>query len=237
MFLEPFRSSKKTTEKGKSMNDTFRIALVARMKHGVLYEAIKKRGWNNKRAAEFLGISQSKISAIINLMERPPFIFSKVKTPEYRKRARELTEKLMELTWLAVDDIFPEEFRTNEFLSRPKTIEGVRDIPKQILLGAVPTPQMLPAPDEELLQKEAYQELIEMVEELPPEQRSAVRGLYFEGKTTRKLSQENRVGETAVRASALKGLRYLEERIGHRKRIEDENPRVDLKTIKGRVKL
>ena len=170
-------------------------------------------------------------------MERPPFIFSKVKTPEYRKRARELTEKLMELTGLAVDDIFPEEFRTNEFLSRPKTIEGVRDIPKQILLGAVPTPQMLPAPDEELLQKEAYQELIEMVEELPPEQRSAVRGLYFEGKTTRKLSQENRVGETAVRASALKGLRYLEERIGHRKRIEDETTRGDLKNIKGRVKL
>lgn len=219
------------------MNDTFRIALVARMKHGVLYEAIKKRGWTNKQAAEFLGISQSKISAVMNLKELPPFLFSKVKNPEYKRRARELTEKLMELTGLAIDDIFPEEFRTNEFLSRPKVIEGVRDIPKQILLGAVPTPQMLPAPDAELIQKEAYQELLEMVEELPSEQRSAVRGLYFDGKSKQALSQENGVGVQAVSASALKGLRYLEERVGHRKHIEDTMPWFDPKSIKGRVKI
>lgn len=55
--------------------NTFKIAVVARMKHGVLYEAIKNRGWTVKKAAEFLGIRLNTLCSIINLKKRPPISF------------------------------------------------------------------------------------------------------------------------------------------------------------------
>lgn len=216
------------------MNDTFRIAIVARMKHGVLYEAIRKKGWTNKQAAEFLGIDQCQIGLMVNMKGRPPYLFPKTRTTKYKEKAKNLSKKLMEFTGMSVEELFPEEFMTDEFLSRSKILEGIKDIPKQMLLGSGAIPQILPAPDEVLLRKEAEQELFDMVKELPLAQRRVVEGLYFEGKTKEILSKELGIGVKAVFASASRGSDYLAKRIKHRVSTEEKQPWLDCSLIKGR---
>lgn len=198
----------------------FRIAVVARMKHGVLYEAIKKRGWTVKKAAEFLGIRWSTLCSIINLKKKPPFLFSPRGNEETKRRARELTEKLMELTGMTVEDLFPEEFRTDEFLASPKIAERFADVPTQLLLEQTGMLALPPAPDEELMEKEQEKELDEVINGLGFEHQHAIQRLYFDGMTGVEAGKERGVGRGAVPASAKTALKKMKEGIEFRRNRE-----------------
>jgi len=218
------------------MSNTFKIAIVARMKHGVLYEAIKKRGWTNKKAAEFLGVAPSHLSAIINLKKRPPFIFPRRKQVSGDKmKAVKFSERLMELTELSVEDLFPNESLTNEFLTMPKILVGMKDIPRQALIGTGAVPYRLPAPDDALLQKEVQEEVFDMIEQLPPYQRDAVKGLYLEGKTVQEMAQKKGVTKTAIYVAAHSGLQRLRRKIDLLIFMEDKNPGFNPQRIKHRL--
>jgi len=204
------------------MSDTFRIAVVAHIKHGALYEAIRKKGWNQSEAAKFLDITPTQMGTLLNLKARPPFIFSAQK--RHKTKVRKLQEKLMELTGLSVYDLFPEEVMTKEFLSRPKKFAGVRDVPLQVLLDSGAMPHLLPAPDEALLQKEVDEEVLHLLDELPPQQRAAVKGRYWEGKPIETMAEETGTSPSNVSALSLTGLRRLHEKANALRVAEQERP-------------
>ncbi len=219
------------------MKDTFRIALEAKMKNGVLYEAIKSRGWNNRQAAEFLGLSQGKFGAMLNLKQRPPYLFSKTRDRNHDKKRQRLEEKLMELTGKTIDEIFPEEFQTDEFLSRKKTLVAVKDVPRQVLLESTGMDKLLPAPDMDLIKKEAVEELAILIDQLPEEQRHAIHGLYIKGKSPQELASERGVGVPAINSSLKKAEAAIREKVNIRHSLEKSMPWLEsLSLMKKRIR-
>lgn len=190
------------------------------MKHGVLYEAIKKRGWSVKKAAEFLGIRHSTLCSIINLKKRPPFLFSSGTGEETKRKANELTEKLMELTGMVVEDLFPKAVRTNEFLDKSKVFERTAEVPLDKLIGYRETLALPPAPDEELMEKEDDEEFLEVVNGLSFQQRHAVQRVLFEGKETREVAKERGISISAISANIQSAKKKVREVLDARRRRE-----------------
>ncbi len=207
------RKHKQIKQKGRVMEEKkFRIAMVARMKHGVLYEAIKKRGWTVKTAAEFLGIRHSDLCSTINLKRKPPFLFSRKDDEDTKQKARALTEKLMELTGMTVEDLFPAEFRTDEFLASPKTTERFADVPTRLLLEQTGMLALPPAPDEDLMAREDLEEMQESFAGLSEFDQNILEKRFFENETLREVGE--RIGFTpeAIRQKqniALKKMRRV----------------------------
>lgn len=52
---------------------------------------------------------------------------------QFKERARELEEKFMEPTGRSIEELFPQEFQTDEFLKLLKTIERSADVPIRLL--------------------------------------------------------------------------------------------------------
>ncbi len=198
----------------------FKIAVVARMKHGALYEAIKKRGWTLKQAAEFLGMGHSNLCGVINLKEKPSFLFSSKVNEEKKRKARELTEKLMELTNMTVDDLFPKAFRTDEFLDKPKVFERTAEVSLDRLVGYAETLALPPAPDEELMRKEDYGEVLEIVNEFSSIAQRDVQQVWLEGKKIGKVANERGVSRTAVLSVIKTAGRKMQEKLRKRRQME-----------------
>ncbi len=190
------------------------------MKHGVLYEAIKRRGWTLAQASEFLGISTNSLCRVINLKQNPPFIFSSSMNEKTKLKARELTEKLMELTSMTVDDLFPEAFRTNEFLAKPKLFERTADVPVDKLVGYAETLALPPAPDEELIEKEDNEEVLNVLSGLSFQQQHAVKRVLFEGKETHEAAEERGVSQSAISANLQMAKKKIREELGRRRQRE-----------------
>jgi len=189
----------------------FRIAIVARMKHGEIYGAIKKRGWTIKKAAEFLGLTHNTLSSIINLRMRPPFLFT-ARNDEDKKRARELEEKLMELTDKSIEELFPEEFRTKEFLDAPKVADRFVDVPTRLLLEQTGNLALPKPPDELLIDEERLDELEEIISELPEMQQGAVRAFLNEKNMT-ETGAERGVTHSAESANFKNALREIRRKM------------------------
>jgi hypothetical protein len=100
-----------------------KVALVARVKQGDLWEALQKRGWSQRQGAEFLGIDQSRFGDMINLRKIPQM------TPE-------LEVKLYELTGKTSEELFPEEFRAKEFLEGQRVFTAFGACTPDQLVGA-----------------------------------------------------------------------------------------------------
>ena len=209
-------------------SDTFRIAVIARMKHGVLYEAIKKRCWTQKKAAEFLGVTPSGLGLAINLKGTFPHLFPEKLTPERQNRAREIAEKLMELTGMPVQDLFPEEFRTKEFLALPKLVERFADVPTRLLLEQAGMLSLPAAPDEELIAEEERNELQEVLAELSFPVRHAIQRVVFDGVSVKEAARERGIGTQAVYANIQTGIR--EARSSIMLRLARERRKMYLKT-------
>lgn len=206
-------------------NETFNLTVVAKIKHGALYQAIKKRGWTNIKAAEFLGISPSDIGNVINLKRKSPFIFSKYRKthPDVDKKAKGLTEKLMELTGQTVEDLFPEFIRSDEFLSRSKQIEINKDIPTERLIGYTEILSLPATPDEVLIEKEGSDDIGEalaaiedIVASFGPHTKHAFNRIYIDGWTAKAAAEERGVTQNAINANANNAIKRIRARIGDR---------------------
>lgn len=197
------------------MKDTFNISVVAKIKNGALYQAIKRKGWTNRKAADFLGVSEKQIGLMINLKSKPPFIFSKYRSthPKVESRAVELTEKLMELTGKTVEDLFPEAVMTKEFLSRSKQIEANKDVSIGALLSYTATLALPPAPDEVLMQQEMENDVTEILSTLTREQQHAINEVYLEGKTCQEVGREQGVSGQCISFRANKGIKAIKREL------------------------
>ena len=144
----------------------FKIALEARMRHGILREALVQRGWNQRQAAEFLGIRQEVFGRWVNLKEFPKNI------------SAELVIKLFELTGKMPEEIWPEEIFTEEFLAKPKKAEAIRDVPTERLLAQAGVYALLPSPDESFARQELKTVVDEALQKLTPRQERIIRQMF-----------------------------------------------------------
>ncbi|MDO8650245.1 MAG: sigma factor-like helix-turn-helix DNA-binding protein [Candidatus Berkelbacteria bacterium] len=92
-----------------------RVALLAKMKQADLWEALQKRNWSQKQGADFVGMRAGKFGEMLNLTAFPKF------TPE-------LDIKLFELTGKFAEELFPQEFRTREFLEQKKVFTAIGSV-------------------------------------------------------------------------------------------------------------
>ena len=202
----------------KLKEDKFRITIIARAKHGVLYEAIKKRAWTQRRAAEFLGVSEQGLGNAINLKGVMPYLFSKKRTKKTEAHARAVAEKLMELTGKTVEELFPREVMTKQFLAAPKLAERSVDVPTRLLLEQAELLALPPAPDQLLMAKEEMNEFIEMLNELGHPQRHAMQRVIIDGVSVSKAANERGITNQAIRANINTGICELRRKLEHRKK-------------------
>lgn len=206
--------------------DKFRIAVVARIKHGALYEAIKQRGWKMKQAAEFLGVPHSSLCSAINLKRKMPYLFPQKKDKQSRNRARKVAEKLMELTGKSVEDLFPKEFRTKKFLALPKVGERFADVPTRLLLEQTGMLALPLSPDEALIEKEEgfesqEQELLDILSRLSDEAQHDVKQFVLAGRPAREVAVERGVSAKAVWANVKTAITEIRRRVQARRRREE----------------
>lgn len=120
--------------------ESFKVAIVARMKHGILWEALRKRGWNQRQGAEFFGMDQQSFGRMINMKAIPNF-------------TDEFISKLIEFTGMSPDEVFPEFIRRKEFLEMDKIRETFLSL-TPLQLAEKHVYNLPPAPDEIVARKE-----------------------------------------------------------------------------------
>ena len=123
--------------------DKMRIALITRVKQGDLYAALKRRGWTQTQAAEFLGMHFTKFNDMINLRHIPVFTVK-------------LEAKLIDLTGKTVEQLFPREFNARQFLGGHRVF---------VEMGSL-SAQQLASSGIRCLPSRSFQEAIEIREQI-----------------------------------------------------------------------
>lgn len=181
------------------MEDTFKIGIKARLKHGVLLEALAKRGWNQSQAARYFGVSPTEFGYWINLKRIP------VNLTEAQ------TAKLVELTGQLPEHLWPEYIRSKDFLDAPKTFEVVKNVDARRMLSALQFRRELSAvaPDK-LFEKEELKQLLEQaLNTLPPRTAEVLRRRFYDDETLDEVAKVLHVSRERVSQIEASGLRKL----------------------------
>lgn len=147
-----------------------KVAIQARLKNGILFEAAKKMG-SQSALARHLGIPATELGEWVN------FKRSAISLRSSRSPAtwQEIENKLFELTGCTLEEIFPPEIRSAAFLKREKKIEAIVEMPVEQLMAAGAVPQLPPAPDELLFTKERSAMIERVLAGLSPRQRQVIK--------------------------------------------------------------
>lgn len=132
-----------------------KIGLIARVKHGELLEAIQRRGWTQGQAAAFLGMHQAKFGDMINLKKFP-------------RITQELEEGLIKLTGKTAEELFPNDFKPEEFMEGKRVLTAIREMSHQELaMAGIRSLPALANKVERDLKAEVAEEIRLAVEQLP----------------------------------------------------------------------
>lgn len=196
----------------ESYNEKVKVAIIARLKNGILYEAAQKLG-SQSALARHLGLSPAEVGAWINFQRSPLTIESNSKRPP--EFWQEIENKLFELTGHTLEEIFPPEIRTKAFLERQKKIEAIVEMPMEQLIAAGAVPRLLlPAPDEILYQEDIRTAIDEALGNLKPRTADILKmrfGLapYDSEHTLEEVAKKHKVISERVRQIEAGGLRRL----------------------------
>jgi RNA polymerase sigma factor (sigma-70 family) len=199
----------------------FSIACVSKLKHGVLWNIMKKNGWSQGALAKALGIDQTTLGRIVNLKHVPDF------TKPHRK---DLKERLEILTGLDVRDLFPSELLTPEFLQAPKCFEQTSECPQRLLYDEATGMLSLPqAPDEILMDKEEANDIEVALRVLTPRQRE-VFDLCRQGLTRAEIARRIPLSNTQVSNICSR----IKRRIGMEMEFQDRRKDMDFISVAAR---
>jgi RNA polymerase sigma factor (sigma-70 family) len=159
-------------------SESFPIVANVSFKHGILVEALQKRGWNQSDAARFLDIDPVIFGRWINMQKVP------------RRMNDELMIKLYEFTGKSPEEIWPEDVFTPEFLALPKNVEILRKVPKH-LLSTFGVLKCLPSTPEEDFTRQETREIVRktIVESLKGNQKKVIIMRYFDGMTQKEIGK------------------------------------------------
>ncbi len=178
------------------MTQTLKIGIVSRLKHGDLLEAIKKKGWNQTQAAAYLGLDATTFGKIINLKSVP------------RHFSDELTKKLLDLTGKLPEDLFPEAFRSKDFLDLDKTATVYVDA-NPAMLGGYQMFQLNPSSDDLIDDKDLKVQIAEVLSTLVPREKKVIEERYLNGKTLDEVGDQFGVTKERVRQIEARALLHL----------------------------
>lgn len=157
-----------------------KVAVEARLKNGILYEAAKKLG-SISALARYLGLRPVEVGQWINFKRSAITLTElgshrgnrpKERTSEFWQ---EIENKLFDLTGHTLEEIFPPEIRSKAFLEREKRMATVVDMSIEQLIAAGAVPQLPPAPDELLFAKESQETIKFVLASLTPNQEKVIR--------------------------------------------------------------
>ncbi|MHC4406343.1 MAG: sigma-70 family RNA polymerase sigma factor [Planctomycetota bacterium] len=114
----------------------FNVTIVAKPKHSILYDLVKRFGSLDALAKE-LGISKGALSAWINLRTMP--VLGKGRSPVPREKRDRIAMKLVELTHKPIEEIFPEYVR-----------EKLSEIPQEVIFRGEIDGRFLPSYEERM---------------------------------------------------------------------------------------
>lgn len=178
-------------------HDSFKIGFKGRLKHGLLLEALSQRGWSQRQAAKFLGVSMQAFGRWINLRDVP------------RRLTEKQVQKLVELTGQLPEALWPDYVRSRDFLDASKTFTVVKDVEARKFLTAL-TQRELPPTPEEVFAREEMTETIDMVlATLPARDARIIKKRFYEEKTCEEVGVEEGVTRERVRQIEDKALRKL----------------------------
>lgn len=128
---------------------TFDIALTGKLRHGELWKLVERFG-SQVAAARELGCSQRDFCAWVNMREVPRFRSESFAAVE---------QKLMELTGKTVEELWPEEAKSAEWLQVPKTVVAHHQFELAALADMTRQRLMLPSPADQAAESELIQNL------------------------------------------------------------------------------
>jgi transcriptional regulator with XRE-family HTH domain len=185
-----------------------KIAAITKLKHGVLFDASRKTG-SQAALARHLGISAGTVGNWCNMLSAPPT----KPTHDYpQEKLDDIERKLLVLTGLTLDEIFPLEMRCREFLKATKERTVYKEIKftqltdkKAKTLSIEMDPQLILAEEEESRRQQDY--LRSHFEKLSSREKEILRhrlGLYgAERLTIKELAK--RLGITVERVRQIEG--------------------------------
>lgn len=173
-----------------------RIGIVARIKQGDILQALAQRGWNQRQGAEFLGLSQTVFSSLINLKWVP------------QEFSVELTVKLYELTGKMPEELFPEWARQRDFLEMPKVVQRFFEATPELLQQAGQA-HLLTGPEEVLGGQSARDTIDDMLRQLTPIRERVLRKVVMGEEPLEKVAEELGRTPSEVRRIRDEGLRDL----------------------------
>ncbi len=184
----------------------FPIAIRAQLKHGILWEALRRRGWTQKQGAEFVGVDHVTFGRWVNMRKRPKEVSPLV------------AAKLFELTRKSVSELWPEKVFTQEFLTTPKTFEATRAIPVRMLGRATAFATLPAGPASEGAEQKELRALIgKVLGTLNPKDALIVRKHFLEGMTHAAIGREIGLSRERVRQLCLEAVRRLQHPVRRRK--------------------
>lgn len=211
---ELHRATDPETEEG------FRITLQVKAKHAVLLEASRAMG-GVKKLAEHLGVDKVRVWAWIAMKDAPQF--NSKKSPYYNSQRKiDLENKLFALTGKTLDEIWPESFRSSDFLDAPKTIEVTRHVKFKSLSHINPNVLLLPSAIEEAEFQEhsgnATEAMNGMLRGLTHREREIIRlrfglGVNNQSHTLEECSGVFKISRERVRQIESKALKKIKNRI------------------------
>jgi RNA polymerase sigma factor (sigma-70 family) len=146
------------------MNEKFEVAIVGKIKHGILHRFLKEKGWTGKKLAEHLasvsGLSvaglQIQVSRWLNLRDYP--------------RNEKVMTELERLTGTLREDLFPEFMRAPSWKETikqfPRELVGYREVEVQHLLGG--RRLALPSAEDEYIVRELQEKVRMVITDLKP---------------------------------------------------------------------
>ena len=131
-----------------------KLALIQKLRHGAIWQAMRERGWNQRQLAEHLGMSKNACGDMLAFKWIP--------------QKPDIHLKLMELTGIAIDDLFPAE-AYKALKAMPTTHEEIREVTPQLLRQAVER-LSLPSPEQQRIDAEPGECLHAVLKTLNPKE-------------------------------------------------------------------
>lgn len=174
-----------------------KITAITRYKHGELYGALKRAGWTQSELSRRCGCNPNQISRIINLQFRPS------------GEVANAIQKVLGEAGVYIDVLgeWPESFKG---LKRGSIIEQTAEVEFDTLIGNLEALN-IPAGVQE--NKELYEIVGDLVDDLPSRERMVVEDLFFDEITLAESAKKHGLtttGITAIENRALRKLRHPE---------------------------
>jgi len=188
-------------------DEGFPVAIKVGLKHGILVEALEKRDWSQKQGADFLGINQTRFGLWINMKCVP------------RRISETLAFKLMEFTGRTIEELWPEEVFTPQFLAAPKALIEIRKVPTHLLANYGLVNALPPTPSEIFALAELRETVREALDHLPQSQYRVLNARYVENMTLEEAAQSLGKSRERIRQIEMRALRNLRKPYARNKKL------------------